>query len=160
MKNYNLSFIKNIKRGFLTIPFGLVCGGAIIVILGVNIDFWQKILLILILAPIGLPGIIIHLYYIGHDINVKISVNPKSDFFEFKKNRRSTKILKCDIESIEKIHRDIRFVPWWGYMMFKIRLKNGSVYSITNLSIDFNELYNITKIDGRQQKIFNKFRLI
>ena len=81
MRDYRLSFIKNIKRGFLTIPFGLVIGGAIIIILTVDIVFWQKILLILILGSIGLPGLMIHLYYIGHDINVSISSNNKNDFF-------------------------------------------------------------------------------
>ncbi len=160
MRIYKLSFIKNIKRGFLTIPFGLVIGGAIIIILGVDIFFWQKILLIFIFGSIGLPGILIHLFYFGHDINVSISYNNKNDFFEFSKNGQSTKILKSDIESIEKIHRDSQFVPWWGYMMFNIRLKNGRVYSITNLSIEFEELYELTKIKGKQPKIFNKFRLI
>ena len=32
MREYKLSFIKNIKRGFLTIPFGLLAGGFIVII--------------------------------------------------------------------------------------------------------------------------------
>ena len=160
MRDYKLSFINNIKRGFLTIPSGLITVGIIIIILRVDIFSWQKILFILIFGFSGLPGLMIHIYYIGHDINVRISYNNKNDFFEFVKNGRTIKILKSDIESIVKIHRDERFVPWFGYMMFKIRLKNGNVYSITNLSIEFDDLYEISKIKGRQQKIYNKFRLI
>lgn len=160
MRDYRLNFIKNIKRGFLTIPYGLITVGIIIIILTVEIVFWQKIIFILIFGSIGLPGLMIHLYYIGHDLNVRISYNNKNDFFEFGKNGQTFKILKSDIESIVKIHRDVRFVLWWSYMMFKIRLKNGKVYSITNLSIEFDELYELSKIKGRQLKTYNKFRLI
>lgn len=160
MRDYRLSFIKNIKRGFLTIPYGLITVGIIILILRVDVVFWQKILFILIFGSIGLPGLMIHLYYIGHDINVRISYNNKNDFFEFGKNGQTIKILKSDIESIVRIHRNVQFVLWYSYMMFKIRLKDGGVYSITNLSIEFDELYELTKIKGKQPKIFNKFRLI
>lgn len=160
MRDYRLNFIKNIKRGFLTIPYGLITVGIIIIILTVEIVFWQKIIFILIFGSIGLPGLMIHLYYIGHDLNVRISYNNKNDFFEFGKNGQTFKILKSDIESIVKIHRDVRIVLWWSYMMFKIRLKNGKVYSITNLSIEFDELYELSKIKGRQLKTYNKFRLI
>ena len=160
MREYKLSFIKNIKRGFLTIPFGLLVGGFIVIIFGADIISWQKILLIVIFGLIGLPGILIHLYYLAHDINLRIYCNTKNDFFEFSKNGQSTKIFKSDIESIEKINRDNRFVPWWTYMMFKIRLNNGNTYSITNLTIEFNELYDISKTKDKQLKIFDKFRLL
>lgn len=160
MREYKLSFIKNIKRGFLTIPFGLFVGGFIVIIFGADIISWQKILLIIIFGLIGLPGILIHLYYLAHDINLRISCNIKNDFFEFSKNGQSIKIFKSDIESIEKINRDNQFVPWWTYMMFKIRLNNGNTYSITNLTIEFNELYDISKTKDRQLKIFDKFRLL
>jgi hypothetical protein len=160
MREYKLSFIKNIKRGFLTIPFGLLAGGFIVIIFGVDMISWQKILLIVIFGLIGLPGILIHLYYLAHDLSLRISSDPKNDFYEFSQNGQFTKIFKSDIESIEKINRDNRFIPWWGYMMFKIRLKNGNTYSITNLTIDFNELYDISKTKDRQLKIFDKFRLI
>ena len=160
MKYYKLSIIKNFKRGFLTIPFGFLTIGLIYIILGLEIDFWQKMLLTTILGSIGLPGILIHIYYLWHDRNKRISNNPKNDFFDFETNGSTVKILRADIETIEKIHRDIRFVPWWSYMMFKIGLKSGKIYSITNLSIEFDELYDILKAKDRQINIFNKFKLI
>jgi hypothetical protein len=95
-----------------------------------------------------------------HDINVKIVYNPQNDYFEYKRKGQITKILKSEIESIEKIHRDIPRVLWWSYKKFKIKLKNGHIYSITNLSIEFEELFEMTRIKNTQLNILNTFRLI
>lgn len=162
MRTYKLGFINNIKRGFLTVPLGI--GTCVFIINLFRIDnmlLWQKLILTIILGLLGLPGIMLHLYYLGHDRNVRIYGIPGNDFFVFEKNRQTIKILKSDIESIDKIFRNASpITPWYGYMMFNIKIRNGTVYSITNLSIEFDDLYELSRIKGRQLKISDKYRFL
>ena len=160
MKTYRLSFIKNIKRGFLTIPFGLFILFFMFIVIQTEIDFWIKILLILLFSLVGLPGLILHGYYFLHDISLRIDDNPQKDYFDFINKGQIHKIVRTEIESIEKVHHNSYKNPLRGYMKFKIKLKNGNEFSITNLSIDFEELFEITRIKDRQLNIFNKFRFM
>lgn len=160
MKSYRLNIIKNMKRGFLTIPLGLFTFFLIYISLKIEEKSWQLILMTILFCLLGLPGIMIHIYYFVHDVNVGISNNSENDYFEFSRKGQNIKIFRTEIESIEKIHRNARYVIWWGYMMFKIKLKNGNIYSITNLSIEFDDLYQIARIKDRQINIFNKFRIV
>ena len=123
-------------------------------------DFWIKILLILVFSLVGLPGLILHVYYFLHDICLRIENNPQKDYFDFIKRGQIYKIVRSEIESIEKVHHNSYKNPLWGFMKFKIRLKNGNEFSITNLSIDFEELLEITRIKDRQLNVYNKLRFM
>lgn len=161
MKKYRISLLKNLKCGFLTIPFGLVALFADYVIIETGVISWMNVLFFIVISLVGLPGILIHLYYLLHDFGVEIIYNSNNNYFDFVRKGKSTRIYKDSIESLDKITKDGSSgrVPWWAYKMFLIKLKEGKVFTITNLTIDFDELFEIVKIKDKQLKVFCKFRL-
>jgi hypothetical protein len=162
VKTYRLSFIKNIKRGFLTIPLGLITLFADFIIIKTGFTSTMSIVFLVFITLYGLPGLLIHVIYVIRDWNVMINFNSKDDYIDIVKNGKAIRVYKDKIECIDKITRDglMGKIPWWSYKTFIIKLKNGNRFSITNLIIDSEELFEIVKIKDRQLNICNKFRWI
>jgi len=161
MKTYKINLFKNFKSGFLVLPFGVITLFLDYFILKTEFYYWQTIVLFCVANLIGLPGLLIHLYYLILDFRIALKYDTKNDYFDFVKNGKNTRIYKKDIESLDKITKDGAFgkIPWGEYKMFRIKLKNGERFSITNLTIDFDELYEIVKLKDRQLNTYCKFRL-
>ena len=161
MKTYKLNLIKNLKRGFLTLPLGVMTLFLDYIIFKIVFDCWQITLLFSLVNFIGLPGLLIHFYYLIHDLRIALKYDTKNDYFDFLKNGKSTRIYKKDIDSLDKITKGETGgkIPWGQYKIFRIKLKNGDIYSITNLTIEFNELFEIVKMKDRQLNTFCKVRL-
>ncbi len=162
MKKYRISLTKNLKCGFLTLPFGLVTLFADFMIISSGFVSWKTVVFFIVINLIGLPGILIHLYYLLHDLRLEIIYNTSNNYFDFVNNGKSTRIFKDEIEYIDKITKDRLFgrIPWWTYKIFQIKLKKGAVFPMTNLTIDFDELYEMVKTENKQLKINCKFRLL
>jgi len=161
MKIYRINLIKNLNCGYLTLPLGVMTLFLDYIIIKVGFDYWQTIVLFCVANLIGLPGLLIHLYYLLHDFRIALKYDTKNDYFDVIKNGKNTRIYKKDVESLDKITKDgtMGRIPWGQYKMFSIKLKNGERFSITNLTIDFDELFEIVKMKDRQLNTYCKFRL-
>jgi len=161
MKTYRINLIKNFKCGYLVIPLGVITLFIDYIIVNTGFDYWQTILLFCIANFVGLPGLLIHLYYLLHDFSIALKYDTKDDYFDFVKNSKKTRIYKKDVESLGKITKDVTIgrIPWAQYKIFRINLKNGEHFSVTNLTIDFDELFEIVKMKDRQLNTYCKFRL-
>jgi hypothetical protein len=161
MKTYKINLTKNIKRGYLVLSFGVMTLFIDYTIIKTGFEYWQTIMLFCVANLIGLPGLLIHLYYLLHDFRIALKYDTEDDYFDFIKNSKNTRIYKKDVESLDKITKDgtMGIIPWGQYKMFRIKLKTGERFSVTNLTIDFDELFEIVKMKDRQLNTYCKFRL-
>jgi hypothetical protein len=161
MKIYRINLIKNFKCGYLVLPLGVMTLFLDYIIFKTGFDYWQTIMLFCVANLVGLPGLLIHLYYFLHDFRIELKYDTKNDYFDFLKNGKKTRIYKKDVESLDKITKDgtMGRVPWGQFKMFSINLKNGERFSISNLTIDFHELFEIVKMKDRQLNTNSKSRI-